>query len=283
MAMRYGFIGLGNLGGAPRLQPPARRVRSRRQRPRHRAAEALLAAGADGRKSRARSPRGSRPSSPASPPPPSPSGCWPARRACSRGSSPARPGSRWAPSSRIRSSASRRSRRKRASSPWRRPVTGGVHKAAAGEITVIVGGERRALERHRAALRGDGRPIFHVGPLGVGLGDQGDHQHARLRPSGRGGRSADARQARRPRPRAGLSRHQGEFGRQLRPRDRIAARPERLLQRRLHHGPRLQGPRLRDEARRASSACRSTSPRSPRRPSSAPAKPTAAGPGRPRW
>jgi 3-hydroxyisobutyrate dehydrogenase len=46
------------------------------------------------------------------------------------------------------------------------PVTGGVHKAAAGEVAVIVGGEAAVLERHRAALEAMGRPIFHVGPLG---------------------------------------------------------------------------------------------------------------------
>src|SRR5271157_2892540 len=46
------------------------------------------------------------------------------------------------------------------------PVTGGVHKAAAGEIAVIVGGEESLFERHRPALEAMGRPIFHVGPLG---------------------------------------------------------------------------------------------------------------------
>ncbi len=46
------------------------------------------------------------------------------------------------------------------------PVTGGVHKAAAGEIAVIVGGEAEVFARHRAALEAMGRPVFHVGPLG---------------------------------------------------------------------------------------------------------------------
>ena len=46
------------------------------------------------------------------------------------------------------------------------PVTGGVHKAAAGEIAIIVGGEAPVFERHRPALEAMGRPIFHVGPLG---------------------------------------------------------------------------------------------------------------------
>jgi 3-hydroxyisobutyrate dehydrogenase len=46
------------------------------------------------------------------------------------------------------------------------PVTGGVHKAAAGEVAVIVGGETQLFERHRAALEAIGRPVFHVGPIG---------------------------------------------------------------------------------------------------------------------
>jgi 3-hydroxyisobutyrate dehydrogenase len=46
------------------------------------------------------------------------------------------------------------------------PVTGGVHKAAAGAIAIIVGGEASVFERHRPALEAMGSPIFHVGPLG---------------------------------------------------------------------------------------------------------------------
>jgi 3-hydroxyisobutyrate dehydrogenase len=47
------------------------------------------------------------------------------------------------------------------------PVTGGVHLAATGEITVIVGGEAELFETHRAALQAMGRRIFHVGPIGT--------------------------------------------------------------------------------------------------------------------
>ncbi len=47
------------------------------------------------------------------------------------------------------------------------PVTGGVHLAASGEITVIVGGEAELFERHRAALAAMGKRIFHVGPIGA--------------------------------------------------------------------------------------------------------------------
>ena len=46
------------------------------------------------------------------------------------------------------------------------PVTGGVHLAATGEVTVIVGGDVELFERHRPALAAMGKRIFHVGPLG---------------------------------------------------------------------------------------------------------------------
>jgi 3-hydroxyisobutyrate dehydrogenase len=46
------------------------------------------------------------------------------------------------------------------------PVTGGVHKAAEGEITVLVGGDEALFERHKPALQAMGGQIFHMGPLG---------------------------------------------------------------------------------------------------------------------
>jgi 3-hydroxyisobutyrate dehydrogenase len=46
------------------------------------------------------------------------------------------------------------------------PVTGGVHRAAAGEITVLVGGDKTLFERHRPALQAMGGEILHMGPLG---------------------------------------------------------------------------------------------------------------------
>jgi len=46
------------------------------------------------------------------------------------------------------------------------PVTGGVHRAAAGEIAVLVGGEKTVFEAHRPALQAMGGEIFHMGPLG---------------------------------------------------------------------------------------------------------------------
>ena len=46
------------------------------------------------------------------------------------------------------------------------PVTGGVHLAAQGQITVLAGGEAALFERHRPALEAMGGKLFHMGPLG---------------------------------------------------------------------------------------------------------------------
>ncbi len=46
------------------------------------------------------------------------------------------------------------------------PVTGGVHRAASGKITVIVGGDEAVFAAHRPALEAMGGQIFHVGALG---------------------------------------------------------------------------------------------------------------------
>ena len=46
------------------------------------------------------------------------------------------------------------------------PVTGGVHLAASGEITVIVGGDEAVFDAHRPLLEAMGGRVFHVGPLG---------------------------------------------------------------------------------------------------------------------
>jgi 3-hydroxyisobutyrate dehydrogenase len=46
------------------------------------------------------------------------------------------------------------------------PVTGGVHLAATGEITVIVGGDTDVAASHRPLFEAMGRRIFHAGPLG---------------------------------------------------------------------------------------------------------------------
>ena len=46
------------------------------------------------------------------------------------------------------------------------PVTGGVHLAAQGKITVLAGGDTALFETHRPALQAMGDRIFHMGPLG---------------------------------------------------------------------------------------------------------------------
>ncbi len=46
------------------------------------------------------------------------------------------------------------------------PVTGGVHRAAHGDITVLVGGDTALFETHKPALAAMGGEIFHMGPLG---------------------------------------------------------------------------------------------------------------------
>jgi 3-hydroxyisobutyrate dehydrogenase len=46
------------------------------------------------------------------------------------------------------------------------PVTGGVHKAASGEITILAGGPPALFETHKPALAAMGGEIFHMGPLG---------------------------------------------------------------------------------------------------------------------
>jgi 3-hydroxyisobutyrate dehydrogenase len=46
------------------------------------------------------------------------------------------------------------------------PVTGGVHRAADGDITVLVGGPAALFEAHRPAFQAMGGEIFHIGPLG---------------------------------------------------------------------------------------------------------------------
>jgi 3-hydroxyisobutyrate dehydrogenase len=46
------------------------------------------------------------------------------------------------------------------------PVTGGVHRAAAGEITIIAGGDEAVFAAHRELLGALGGEVIHVGPLG---------------------------------------------------------------------------------------------------------------------
>ena len=46
------------------------------------------------------------------------------------------------------------------------PVTGGVHRAAAGRITILIGGDTEAFARHLPAFQAMGGEILHMGPLG---------------------------------------------------------------------------------------------------------------------
>ena len=48
------------------------------------------------------------------------------------------------------------------------PVSGGIAKAETGELTIIVGGERHAVERAMPHLQTVGTSIVHVGPAGAG-------------------------------------------------------------------------------------------------------------------
>ena len=45
------------------------------------------------------------------------------------------------------------------------PVTGGVHRAAAGDITVLAGGPVDQFTRHRPALEAMGGKVFHIGTI----------------------------------------------------------------------------------------------------------------------
>jgi 3-hydroxyisobutyrate dehydrogenase len=46
------------------------------------------------------------------------------------------------------------------------PVTGGVHLAAQGKITVLAGGDQDLFDLHKPALQAMGGELFHMGPLG---------------------------------------------------------------------------------------------------------------------
>jgi 3-hydroxyisobutyrate dehydrogenase len=46
------------------------------------------------------------------------------------------------------------------------PVTGGVHKAASGEITVLVGGDAETYQAHLPAFEAMGGRVFYMGALG---------------------------------------------------------------------------------------------------------------------
>lgn len=47
------------------------------------------------------------------------------------------------------------------------PVTGGVHLAAQGNITMLAGGDKDMFDLHLPALGAMGNQVFHMGPLGA--------------------------------------------------------------------------------------------------------------------
>ena len=65
-----------------------------------------------------------------------------------------------------RSCASPRSPRKKGIETLECPVTGGVHLAAAGKITALVGGDAALYERHRSAIEAMCAKSFLMGPIG---------------------------------------------------------------------------------------------------------------------
>ena len=46
------------------------------------------------------------------------------------------------------------------------PITGGIHLAASGDVTVLAGGDKDMFDTHLPALKAMGSQIFHMGPLG---------------------------------------------------------------------------------------------------------------------
>ncbi|NJN44886.1 MAG: NAD(P)-dependent oxidoreductase [Anaerolineae bacterium] len=46
------------------------------------------------------------------------------------------------------------------------PVTGGVHKAASGQITVMVAGNQAVFQEHLSLFEAMGKPVFYLGEIG---------------------------------------------------------------------------------------------------------------------
>ena len=90
------------------------------------------------------------------------------------------------------------------------------------------------------------RQAFPYGSAGFGSGHESHHQYAGFHSSGGRRRGADAGKAWRARSGTGLGGDPGKLGKQLRARDRGTAYPERQLRYRLQHGSGAEGSRLRD-------------------------------------
>jgi 3-hydroxyisobutyrate dehydrogenase len=161
--MRYGFIGLGNLGGhlAASLLGAGFKVAVHDKNPA--AAERLMGLGAD----RADGPEALAADCDAV------LTCLPSPKVSElvlgRMLTTMRPGSTWIEMStlgrdeilRLANIAAERGVR-----TMELPVTGGVHLAAQGKITMLAGGDADLFDLHRSALEAMGDKIFHMGPLG---------------------------------------------------------------------------------------------------------------------
>lgn len=161
--MRYGFIGLGNLGGhlAASLLGAGFKVAVHDKNPA--AAERLIGLGAD----RADGPEALAADCDAV------LTCLPSPKVSElvlgRMLTTMRPGSTWIEIStlgrdeilRLANIAAERGVR-----TMELPVTGGVHLAAQGKITMLAGGDADLFDLHRPALEAMGDKIFHMGPLG---------------------------------------------------------------------------------------------------------------------
>ena len=66
------------------------------------------------------------------------------------------------------------------------PVTGGVHLAAKGKITLLAGGDEDLFALHLPAIRAMGDQIFHMARW-LRLDQKGHNQHVGLYPPGRRG------------------------------------------------------------------------------------------------
>ena len=118
------------------------------------------------------------------------------------------------------------------------PVTGGVHQAADGEITVLVGGDTALFERHQPALQAMGGEIFHMGPLGSAAVIKVITNMLAFIHLVAEGEALMLAKTRRPRPGPGVPRDPRQLRQQLRARDRKPADPQRQLRHRFHHGSR---------------------------------------------
>ncbi len=164
--MRYGFIGLGNLGGPLAANLLRRGVDLTVHDLKREAAEPLLAAGARW----AETPRALAESVGAV------IACLPSPAASERVLTGEdgllagfKAGATWIETSTLDQETILRlaaAAAERGVATLEAPVTGGVHKAASGEITVIVGGDGELFARHALALGAMGGALFHVGPLG---------------------------------------------------------------------------------------------------------------------